>query len=1613
MTQTGNLSEVVVPVTRDELMSALLDVTGDLDTAQVLYERLPAWWVKADSQVLQAIEQLHADSERPREKLHRLLGRLKPLDQFCRERLTAFLATKGLAGLDIDHDTLDLPRRSFSGVGADLGGRLIETINLERHSLLQAAMQNFSDAAAEVGGIPFNAVVRVGPGRAIAQNLTAHTFVGYCRELNLGEAYQAHIREVFNLPAPTEGSVDTGRGHNPAVREVGHPRCLDMQIDLQVAYGKGDIDAPTRALLLGVVRVDLPASDISNVWFNGQPLTWQGLNINGTCLWGVLVFSSSAAEGFSNGPIVVYMPNEPVRPWYRYESLEQFKVYLALKLQVSAYRGFFTRYLDESERFDFFQRFDQNKTLVRVEPLAVTSNLSTFFFNACVGKLRLDALVLAVPNAQADDDARRQRIQNYLDIGLTVLNVAGLMVPVIGQLMMGVAVGQILGEVFEGVDDWVHQDKHEALRHLTNVAENLAAMALFAAGTKVVGRLWRSTPSTSRLYDKVEGVRMPDQTTRLWRTRTEPYRRSISLQGRVAGPRGVYQVDGQSYVNIDGGVYSITFDARSGRWRAVHPRRASAYQPPVSHNFQGGWQFSFERPYEWENVEYILGRLDPTLKSFTPEQLRDIAAITDMNLSRLKQLARDNLPLPERLRDCAQRFRQNQGVRDLVWQMENEAPLDATTSHVQMQALPLMDGWPQGRFFELLDEEGYVLERHPDTAPFDYEDLSIHLTAQQLKSGQIIPTLLAALDDEEKLKLLEGTFQPGEEPAILTQRLTASIKQNHRALYERLRAHADVGDRTDHGLLKDRHPRLPIRLAWEVMSKASSAERLRLRHTRHVPLRLSQWARETQEVLEEDEALTGLYVPELANDATRRIATGLLRRLPGWPEDMSLNVRRERVGGEVLAQVGDSDVAVTRVVVQSAKGFRAHDGQGAPLGALAGGSEGFYTALLDCLTSEQLDAMHLTGNGRASHLRHAIISKSQDERSRIARYLWPERALPQERAPVCIQAIPAQPQRFPRGLEYKVRKLYPWFDSVRVSSFLQGLGSDDLARANAVRAREEQYEKLQRTLKLWAKEKVVQARSDQALRDVRQARHQAAEAIKNSWRYASLASDAEGRKVPSLSLDGMTLAGLPTLPPDVQFDHVQQLSLKRMGLNDDVSYFIRHFKGVRALELTDNQLTRLPEVLQQMKQLSYLYLDHNRLQLTEYTRTKLADLRALKVLNLSNNPLLDPPIVHKMLDLQTLALRNCRLTSLPAGIRNIPGLKRLDLRGNDIASLPAWLFDSTLNRPENIHLDQNPLDDTSRQLLSTHKAATGEGMGFLEDHIGRLNEQRAKALWLGDERLPAYAEKAATWKGLWDEPVSDGLFNLLAGLEGTADSMYVREDMETRVWEVLDAIAADDELRTTVFDLAATPLNCDDSAAVTFSDVQTMVLVREAVRKVESGEATAKPLLSLGKGLFRLDQLASIARRYSSEHPALDPLEVHLAFRTGLVERLHLPGQPRHMRYASLAGVTQHMLRRAEAQVKEAELSPQLLKYLAKQPWWVKYLKITDPDAFEALSQPFRARSEELFDKRETLDDATYKTEIDRIGGEQDRAESAELERQTEAALRADDLDACALPPSR
>ena len=1612
MTETRDLYALTAPVTDDELDAALLDMTGDLDKARVLHQTLPHWMVEAPQDTLAAVEQAYLDSAPPRRRLEQRMSRLQSLDDFCNAKLHEYLTSQGHLNVNVRRDYFERLRRETVEITPNVSGLPVYSTSLEKHSLLQAAMQNFSAAEAEPDGLPEGAVIRRGADNSVASGITAAQFVGYCRDLDLGHAYQEHIREVFDLPAPGESALPLS--YNQAALDVGWAKRADMLVDLQIALARQAISPATHARLLKLIKADVPAALHAESVFTQKRLVWQGLNINEACLWSVLVFSEAEPGQLDTQGLIIYMPNEPVRPWYEYSTLEDFKLYLTLKLQVPSYRQAFARYLDESERLDVFNHFDANRTLGPLQVIPVVGNFSDFFFRAYVGKLQLDARVLAVPKAQVDEDARQKRLLDYLNFGLDILNVAAFVVPVLGQLMMGFAIGQLLGEVFDGVEDWNHGDHAEALKHLISVAENLAAMILFAAGGRVVGTLKRNLASSGEFFDKVEAVSLPDDRPRLWRPRLTSYRQSAETPDPWArNIRGVHKANGSTYIQVGADHYAIAFDTNLGQWRINHPSRKAAYRPPLKHNFQGGWQHEFERPEEWTEPLYTLHRIDPNLATVPSEALQSLAAINQADLPVLRRLMQEHKALPERFQDTVARYRQHQKVFDLARSLESGQPPDAATARSQMLALPLMPGWPEGRFFELLDAQGDLLESHPDLSPFDYEDLSIHITEQQLKDGQVLETLLPALSEQERATLLGEVIELKDALPVLKRRLLETVKDQHRALY--LKLYDEYSDTAVGELvpLCARFPGMPRRVAWELLSGARPNDRLYMRKTGRVPLTLEQSARELLERMDEDQALMGLYFPPLAGVATRRLTFGLLRRLAHWPRDLLLQVREGSLTGPVLEQVGSPTAAVRRTIVSTYPDFQAFNEQGEDLEPLVDGPDGLLQAVIDCLSPAEKRAMGLVGGQPVDRLRSQLRFKSQDERPRLHRYLRPEPGGADDELPPCAQSLVQPPSvltEFSPALVRKVKKLYPAMSAAQTLQFLQDAGVDHLSRAKAVEALEQEFKALHQALKIWSGDRRAHVPEAIPFWDYRLGRSQVRHAIERSWRGLTMLKDAQQRDVPGLELDAMAVGSLPTLPPQVRFAQVKQLSLRKMGLGDDVAYFLKHFTHLRALDVSDNQLTRLPEALSLMPDLESLRLARNRLQLTEYTRAKLADMRELGTLDLSGNPLINTPDVTQQIDLRELILRDCGLKEFPLGVRRLPYLEQVDLRENQITELPVWLLELPRDAARAFNLRLNPLAVASRVQLANYRRRFGLGMGFLEDDIARLNEQKARENWLLNDRVANYADKDRVWIGLRNESDSDGLFKLLAELGNTADALRVREDLDRRVWRVLNATAADAELRENVFQRAATPINCDDAVAVNFSSLEVLVEINEASRQIEGAGLRARPLLKLAKGLFRLERLERIARRHSADNPTADPLEVSLAFRTGLTSNLYLPGQPRGMLYKTLAGVTQTELNQAETDLKIAELSPDLLEYIVELPFWKDYLKRIHARRFETLIEPFSRRIEDVFDQYQELQDGDYRDQMNVILREQRQAEALEIQRLTEDALRADDQNVCEVP---
>src|SRR5690606_33144392 len=94
------------------------------------------------------------------------------------------------------------------------------------------------------------------------------------------------------------------------------------------------------------------------------------------------------------------------------------------------------------------------------------------------------------------DEDRKSRLKRWYALesaGMDLLMVAGFFVPVLGTLLAVVAVGQLLHEAFVAVEDWTHGETEEALNHVFDIGENLAAMAVLGAAVHYAPRVLPSS----------------------------------------------------------------------------------------------------------------------------------------------------------------------------------------------------------------------------------------------------------------------------------------------------------------------------------------------------------------------------------------------------------------------------------------------------------------------------------------------------------------------------------------------------------------------------------------------------------------------------------------------------------------------------------------------------------------------------------------------------------------------------------------------------------------------------------------------------------------------------------------------------------------------------------------------------------------------------------------------------------------------------------------------------------------------------------------------------------------------------------------------------------------
>ncbi|WP_166225552.1 NEL-type E3 ubiquitin ligase domain-containing protein [Pseudomonas atagonensis] len=1189
-----------------------------------------------------------------------------------------------------------------------------------------------------------------------------------------------------------------------------------------------------------------------------------------------------------------------------------------------------------------------------------------------------DARVLAVPTADEDAKTRAERWANYLNIGFVALGAFALVVPGLGELMLLATAGQLLYEVFEGAVELSEGDRQAGWAHITDVIENLAtAVALAPVFHFTV------TP----FIESLKTVAMPGGKTRLHKPDLARYRYKGSLpQEANSDANGLYQHDGKTLLKLDEHLYAVAQDPHTAELKMTHPSRPDAYSPTVKHNGAGSYVLEGETPHTWDN-QTLMRRLGSSVERFSDSQLEQIRQTSGTTPEALRRMYRENAAPAPLLTDTVQRFVIAQDVQTAIERLGSGdlQPSTRADSLAQLQVIEADGLWPDGVPMRVIDQRGNTLWQSAAAKTAQGKKLVVELTDGQISKGLTLKTVMQTLDGNDTPILLD--IPAGTGVAIRTEQLRAHIatvaEQSRRALFHQRYSADPVVQSEPAKLLHAAVADLPATLSEPLLATATAAELDLINQHRHMPLHLKNQARQLQREARTTHAWQGFHHEWLINTDTERLALNALRLHSDALADLRIEIRQDSVTGELNCSVGAQDAATVKVLVKSAdRQYAVFDQQGQSLHEPAD----LFRAILEALTPQQRRNLGYASDD-GTRFKQWIMAKT--EPSKVRQILLAD---PPVSPVVQLQSETllggAATSRDGITVEEKIQELYPHFRENEVDAFARDL----LARGNAMDILEQanqDLDELRVTLSKWRYRYLVEwdatLQPHDHLAFLREGGQHIADRLLECFERRSMVFGErnmrlEGGYILNLSSRRMSydLELWWKKLPDIKkyLDRITTVSLDNMRFSENSDGLLKDFRHLRQLSARGCELKTLPDGVAHMHLLETLRLSDNQIRLTPQSVEHLKNLTRMQTLRLDDNPLGERPDVGRMPRLGILGLNNTGLTTWPEGLFNKvrPRQFFLNMLDNPINLIPEVVPGSDqafiIARTRLLAVE---FSDFNRTRYESYRVS----VGLTPQHVysqaatDLLNRWpvRTGSWFTGSPGLGIYRPEA--WPDLGSEPNSRRFFQIIDGLRGSADYRNGgagREQLGERVWRMIHAMDIDTGLREELFDMAVSPVRCEDAGAQVFNQMGIKVLAAEARLSSTSAEPLERKLASLAKGAARLDRVNEIARAdVMSRGGNPDVVEVYLAYQTGLSERLDLPWQSKNMRYRLTAGVEQWQLDQAFETVMAMEISDGLVNGMLEQPFWTDYLREAHADEYYANRSRFELKASQLEDLRDAM----------------------------------------------
>jgi len=1173
------------------------------------------------------------------------LAQLADPERFAEPLLKAALLERFGVDVDVRRTWLLNPRRmhlddSFLAASRDWMVESFKAFRLACRPLLDVALQNFEARESEPGGMDLaltKAQIFAGtPGQPLWDgtplDIAPERFAALCRELDLGRRYQERIRQIFE-PGGSDGLSDAVALHERQQVFRRHEQS-GLLLHLHLARMQGRVgEALYQALFKRI--------NGSEVLLDGVAFTCGGLTLWDVELRGIVVFGADRTVREGTDRIVVYIPGDPVEPLREHASFLDFCAHLRDRLLQADYLAFFQGLMPLRQRARLLDKLHQAfhpkvwnpggwyeegldpQASLAFRERELQGELLPALLQRRIAGLRDDGLFVAVPSAAQDHKSLEEKLEYFAQAAVLALNALSFAVPVLGAAMLVFSSAQLAHEVYEGIGEWLRDEREQAWAYLLDVVENLALIAaLGGAGAPRPGIAARELP---RLPEVLHPVRLADGGTRLWSRDLKPFAHDIILPPQlVPDVRGLYQFQGKQWLRLEGRHYALATGEDGTAW-FEHPRRRDAYRPRARYHGGGVWLHELDRPQAWSGLQ-LFQRFAALAEGLDAEQARQILLISGCHEAELRQTLVEARRPPALLLDCLERY----------------------------------------RIHRSLEQGNEVLE-----------------------AGQ-------------HARAFERLYQNPGAPASAAQSV----------------------------ILRD-FTGLPRRIAQELLSHASSAERALLKQQR-VPPRLAEEARHYLQSVRLARAYEGLYLPPLGNSDSTRLLLHSLAALPGWAEQYRIEIRALRGNGPLLDSIGPSPAVHQRVLVKSADGYRLAEEPGMTAGNL-------FDVVLRTLTSAQRRALGLAPMADAAALRDKVLQRPL-ARPALRKLLHMQAVRPASRSPMRLAdgrlgyplsgggrlAVPVSENT----LLDKIRLLeMPDLFAGDLLQQLRGIALSDEAIDARLDVLLDEREALRRALPLgeaprpaFASEPVL---SDRQLIEL---------ALWQHWRDNLLPEI--GRCGVPLRLFAVSLEAFPEHLPAFFAARVQSLELSRVSvpapltvagedgllrLEDRLLQLLRSFARVTALEIdgldgrSSHDLPRL--VVGAYPRLAELRLLNLHIPLDQDLLDELGRLGELRHLDLSGNRSSHLPVrLSRDLQLDFLGLDRLGLEHWPEWLDStqLDGIERISLRDNRLTGLPAALRINPANarRSTWISLRGNLF---SHQALIGIRASAWHGRRFVFD----------------------------------------------------------------------------------------------------------------------------------------------------------------------------------------------------------------------------------------------------------------------------------------------------------